>query len=58
MRPPDRLLFATTAQTWTAASRTLVNDVIRDFDKWGPLGPPQVKFVAGLGESGAEGFCR
>ncbi|MGH2600498.1 MAG: hypothetical protein ACRDJ9_14070, partial [Dehalococcoidia bacterium] len=54
----DRLLFATTAQTWTAASRTLVNDVIRDFDKWGPLGPPQVKFVAGLGESGAEGFCR
>jgi hypothetical protein len=50
----DQLLFATTAEEWTPATRILVENVVFSFDGWGPLGPPQVEFVAGLGRSGAE----
>ncbi|GGU96115.1 hypothetical protein GCM10010182_10880 [Actinomadura cremea] len=50
----DQLLFATTAEEWTQATRTLVKNVVSSFGEWGSLGPPQVKFVTGLGRIGAE----
>ncbi|GAA0969561.1 hypothetical protein GCM10009555_016910 [Acrocarpospora macrocephala] len=45
----DQLLFATTAEEWTSATRVLVRNAVSSFDEWGPLGPPRVDFVAGLG---------
>lgn len=53
----DRLLFATTAQEWTPATRTVVNDAVRGFSGWGPLGLPQIEFLAGLGRSDTEVSC-
>jgi hypothetical protein len=53
----DRLLFATTAREWTPATRSLVNDAVRGPSDWGPLGLPQVEFVAGLGRSDAAVSC-
>lgn len=47
----DQLVFATTAEEWTPATRTLVKDVVAGFGGWGPLGPPDVSFVEGLGGS-------
>ncbi|WP_307565559.1 hypothetical protein [Streptosporangium lutulentum] len=50
----DRLLFATTAEDWTQATRILVENAVASFSEWGPLGSPQVEFVAGLGRMDAE----
>ncbi|WP_410644958.1 hypothetical protein [Amycolatopsis sp. lyj-346] len=45
----DRLLFATTAEEWTSATKDMVGEEVRSFDGWGVLGPPDIEFVAGLG---------
>ncbi|MEW1837522.1 hypothetical protein AB0392_06145 [Nonomuraea angiospora] len=45
----DRLLFATKAEEWTQATRVLVQNAVASFSGWGPLGSPQVEFVARLG---------
>ncbi|MEV4159950.1 hypothetical protein [Nonomuraea dietziae] len=50
----DRLLFATTAEEWTQATRVLVKDTVARFSGWGPLGSPQVEFVARLGRVDTE----
>lgn len=46
----DRLLFATTAEEWTQATRVLVQNAVAGFKGWGPLGPPHVEFVVRIGE--------
>jgi hypothetical protein len=43
----DDLLFATTAPTWSAATRTHIEQAVRSFD-WGQTGPPRVYVVTGL----------
>ncbi|MGW0589784.1 hypothetical protein [Streptosporangium sp. NPDC002607] len=50
----DRLLFATTAEEWTQATRALVKNAVASFSDWGPLGSPQVEFVARLGRADTE----
>lgn len=44
----DELLFATTAQAWSSATRTLIEKTVRGY-VWGPLGPPGVCLVTDLG---------
>ncbi|MFC7717254.1 hypothetical protein [Nonomuraea recticatena] len=50
----DRLLFATTAEEWTQATRVMVENAVASFSEWGPLGSPQVEFVARLGRADTE----
>jgi hypothetical protein len=50
----DRLLFAKTGEEWTPATRDRVNRIVREFPEWGPLGMPQVEFVANLDPSDTE----
>ncbi|WP_433261536.1 hypothetical protein ACQPZF_27090 [Actinosynnema sp. CS-041913] len=44
----DRLLFATTALTWSEATRNVIRGGVATYP-WGPLGAPEVRLVTGLG---------
>jgi hypothetical protein len=49
----DRIVFATKSYEWEAAARSAINGGVHAFN-WGPLGPPEVIVVSGLGTSAAE----
>lgn len=44
----DQLIFATTAPTWTNSVPGMIHSAIIEF-QWGPLGPPAVQLITGLG---------
>lgn len=44
----DRLMFATTAESWPAGVRARIESAVGTF-AWGPLGQPQIVLVTGLG---------
>lgn len=45
----DQLIFATKANSWASRSRSTIRTAIRQYSEWGPLGPPRVMLVSGLG---------
>jgi len=49
----DRLLFATTAPSWTGRTLGLLKRGVGEF-AWGPLGPPEVRVITGLGATPEE----
>lgn len=44
----DQLVFATTSPKWSTSTPGLVRAAAAEFP-WGPLGPPEVRLIAGLG---------
>jgi hypothetical protein len=46
----DQLLFATTAPTWAKNTTGIIHTAVTTFT-WGPLGPPSVNLLTGLGTS-------
>lgn len=45
----DRLLFATRDDKWAQASRSIIENTVRTYSEWTPIGAPRVTLVAGLG---------
>ncbi|RKT74453.1 hypothetical protein DFJ66_7812 [Saccharothrix variisporea] len=49
----DRLIFATTAPRWNNSTYGVIRSAVAEFD-WGPLGPPEVGIISGLGTMAIE----
>ncbi|TDV42575.1 hypothetical protein CLV71_11744 [Actinophytocola oryzae] len=45
----DQLVFATTAERWTSASRSTIETTTQNYSSWRPAGAPKVVLIAGLG---------